>query len=92
MNCLKDDITNSLEKYINQLVNKQDTDSFENDRFYQEEEKEKNRIFSKRFFDASKRFFDKSKDYTQLMRSIQNKRYQNYAFSGLQGVWGVPGK
>jgi hypothetical protein len=90
VNCRKHDITNSIEIYLNQLVNKPDTDSFENGRF--EEGKEKNRKFSKRFFDASKRFFDKSKDYEHLMRSIQNKRYQNYAFSGLQGVWGVPGK
>lgn len=60
----------------------------------QEDEENDNRL-SKRFFDSSKHFQSKqtiSKDYEKLLKSIQNKRYQSYAFSGLQGVWGVPGK
>jgi hypothetical protein len=76
--------TNDLLRIINDRLNEAISPNEENDIFDQEEEEEKEEK-SKRPF---KRYLAQrsNQEFRDLMKRILNKRYQSYAFSGLQGL------
>ncbi len=97
-NCHKQDGKNSVEhlkhnndllRIINDRLNEAISSKIEeNDIYDQEEEEDEAEEKSKRPF--KRQLIQHSKqEFKDLMKRILNKRYQSYAFSGLQGLYKV---